>query len=281
MAHALVSDAIHPEAEPQYRSGSISGSKGRNRDQEIEHLDVPVFVGSMGKQERDFADPEHGGGAGGGTRPETPGTSGLQSGSVRFAHRPNAAGGSSTDGAVGSGAYGSTLDFIEESGKHQPIMNLTVSEPSRVEAELENIVDANQAPSKTVTIIKWSAMIAMFLAVLVCLTASKVSLLEISSDLMAARINRALTAHHQAQVQLEGQTQGHGGGQRSRLLSEGQSGSVRAETDFLMLLLILLIPCGLSLLRSFWCGGFRSDKPWPCWKALAAVSNTMTFPFLP
>jgi hypothetical protein len=52
--------------------------------------------------------------------------------------------------------------------------------------------------------------------------------------------------------------------------------TVGEESVFLMLLLTIMIPYGLTLVRSVWCGAFRSDRPWPSKQALAWVSNMLS-----
>lgn len=156
----------------------------------------------------------------------------------------------------------SALEFMEESGAQKPKVPLTVNEPARVEAELDKVMDADQKPSKAITVLKWVTMVFMFLAFLACLTISKISLLRIGGDLMETRNNKSY-------LTLPGPGPGGKTVTKPRVVGKGSS---RAETDVLMLILIILIPYGITLIRSLFCGGFRSDKPWPCWKAIGWVS---------
>lgn len=142
------------------------------------------------------------------------------------------------------------MEPASEQRQSQPL------EPARVDADLDDATVADQKPSTASSVCKCVTVTVMSLAFLASLIFSKLSLFHIGTDLMEALVSN----NNRSNATVENRT------------DETENGSSRAETDFLMLLLIMLIPYGITFFRALWCGGFRSDKPWPCWKAIGVVS---------
>ena len=133
----------------------------------------------------------------------------------------------------------------EAQGSMSENAELTVQVPGRVEAGMNALLEAGQAPSRVPTVCKWLVMFILMLSLLACLTSNKITLIHLTTVLETARKSG----------------------------SHDTPGDDGAESLFLMLLLLMMIPAALSLFRCLWSGALRSDKPWPSPKAFIAVSK--------
>ena len=109
--------------------------------------------------------------------------------------------------------------------------NLTVKQTAKIHQE--KVVDPR--PSVWLSVAKWLVAIFLFLVVLFCVTASKISLLSVASPF------------------------------------KGEN----KETVFIMMVVILMVPQFFSFIRSTWGSLFRSSHLWPSNKALIWVGDKL------
>ncbi len=118
---------------------------------------------------------------------------------------------------------------------------LTVDQPDRVETSQK----ASETPSLGLIVCKWFVTVLLALIFVACLGASKLSAVHLSHTLNTTKEDG---------------------------MSTDPDAVARHSSVFLMLLISLMIPYIVTLLRSIWCGGFRSDRFWPRRSAVLWVS---------
>lgn len=94
---------------------------------------------------------------------------------------------------------------------------------------------------------KWVIMILLFLAVLASLVVSKLAIVALGTA-------------------LSNSTQ--------KSLESSEAETTKSSSIFLMLVICLTIPYGVTFIWSFWTSGFSSKRPWPSWKAFLLVSSS-------
>ena len=135
-----------------------------------------------------------------------------------------------------SGIFGKKMERASETMPTNTF--LTVQDKSKVEVELLKHEETVTGPSRLLTILKWLVTIFLSLLVLISLTLSKLSAVFIGQSLNNMTLNN-LT------------------------LNKTKYGTISAESNFLWLLLMMMVPYFATMLRSVWCGALRRDRPWP------------------
>lgn len=158
---------------------------------------------------------------------------------------------------------------------------LTVDKPSKIERDMaareklrSSLASRTSASVLSVSILIFVAVL-LFIACLVCMTATKVSVVLLSHKLMEFKNN---SIHDKSSITVPGrvnreieETPDVVELQKKQSLDAGNQ--VGVESVFCMILIIITIPHGLTFFRSLWCGGIRTDRPWPSWSAIFWVSK--------
>ena len=134
--------------------------------------------------------------------------------------------------------------------------SLTVRDRSKLEKESTKLEEAAKAPSKWQTIFRWLVGILLFLSFTSCLVFSKISLIYISQGLYGDLSQNVTGVYDSPSMPYK---------------ATGRMATLA------MIILVLMIPHGLTLLRVLFFGEFTSRRPWPSSKAIFVVSLNYLF----
>lgn len=149
-----------------------------------------------------------------------------------------------SEGSSGSAATGSSQLGTGTAKKSK----LTIELPTKIDTELSKKRFYKHRPSQKVIVVKWISTFVMAALLLAFVTQSKVSVIAISENM-----NR-------------------------QALSGDATKTQEACRQFVMLLLLVLIPNCLNFIRGVWGGLFRKDIPWPRPSAFLLVSGAFFLP---
>lgn len=144
--------------------------------------------------------------------------------------------------------HGGSIDSVTSAGDPgtDADIDLTVNKKWKVDEKLHEKMLASNKPTILVPIVKWICTFLLGLAILACVSASKLSIIS-----LAAKLN----------VNTTGKTD-----------SDARSERVEATRIFIMISLILLVPYCFNFLRAGFFASCRKDMPWPNGKPMIIVS---------
>ena len=140
------------------------------------------------------------------------------------------------------------VDVQSAAGESPISPSLSVNNIAKVDEKLPAYLEASQQSSRIIVVIKWLVVILMFVVFLGCIVFSKLSIIHMTTVL------RTWDNH----------------------TTHDTTSGVGEESVYLMIILTIMIPYAMTLVRSVWCGAFRSDRPWPSRQALAWVGFTLS-----
>lgn len=141
-----------------------------------------------------------------------------------------------------------------ETGSEIKREKFTVKCKSKSECIVEDKRASIEKPSIFLSLFKWIFTICMFFIILLCLILSKLCFISIGQQLGNGTFRSGLFVNFQV---------------------KGNEENYNSDVAFTMVLFLMLIPHGISFMRSFAKSAFSTFEPWPSRKSIVWVSFSL------